>query len=323
MQPKYPRVFIIILTWNSNPDTLECLASLEQADYSNYRTVLVDNGSTDGTVATVREQFPSVLTIENGRNLGYAEGNNIGIRYALEHAADFILILNNDTVVAADLLQHLVSAALQYPGAGIFSPKIYMYYPPSVVWFAGTKWDSSTAKFLSPGSGEREKSSESECYSTDYASGCALFARVEIARTIGLFDERFFLVWEEADWCYRARRAGYEILVQPQAKVRHKVSRTFMDSNSGIDYQYYFSRNRWLWIERNLKGTARLKAFQRCLRETYWCMLELAKRDLSASERNILQARLVGTRHYFLRRFGHGPSFTKIDSRDTRKAIVT
>jgi len=303
-----PSITIVILSWNGIQDTVECLQSVRSLKYDNFRIVLVDNGSTDDTVRTIRGQFSEISIIENDRNMGYAEGNNIGIRYALSEGADYVLILNNDTIVDPLLLESLVSTAKSTSHSGIFSPNIYWYSQPTLLWFAGAEWKNDIANFV-PTQLKNGISKITYNYTTDYACGCALFINTTVISKIGLFDSRFFLTWEEADLCYRARRAGYSIGVEPRAKIWHKVSRSFADGSQGAHYQYYYTRNRFLWIEKNLFGTDKMNAFKRCLREIFWHTLETKSRGLKLQNDPVLRAKLLGTLHYTLRRFGPGPSF--------------
>lgn len=137
-----PQVFIIILNWNGKTDTLACLNSLQKITYSNQEVVVIDNGSSDDSVAQIKTLYPEVIILETGENLGYAEGNNVGIRYALEHHAEFILLLNNDTIVAPDVLDQLANAALQNPEAGVFGATLFYMDKPDTVWFAGAQWNA-------------------------------------------------------------------------------------------------------------------------------------------------------------------------------------
>jgi len=299
-----PSIYVIVLAWNNLNDTLECLASLQHLDYPDYEIVLVDNGSTDNTANTVRPQFPRAHVIENARNLGYAEGNNVGIRYALARGADYVWILNNDVVVAAEALARLVEVAEVQSDAGILSPAVYWQSRPDVIWFAGARWIAERANFQPIESGKVDNGQLGlEPYDTEYANGCAMLIKAEAARKVGLFDPRFFLLWEEVDLCYRARRNGYRVMVVPRAGVRHKVSRSFESSPAG-SYLYYYTRNRLLWIERNLPGKTRVQALLRVLREMYWLGLQTIKYNTPPGERTSAKYQFMGFFDYVCRRFG-------------------
>jgi GT2 family glycosyltransferase len=119
-----PKVGVVVLNWNGKEDTLACLESLASVTYPAFEIYVVDNGYSDGSVPVVRSRFPNSTVIENGRNLGFAGGNNVGIRYALERGADYVLILNNDTLVAPDLLDRMMGAALRESDVGVVGAKI-------------------------------------------------------------------------------------------------------------------------------------------------------------------------------------------------------
>src|SRR3989339_346256 len=123
-----PLVYILILNWNGKEDTLECLSSLKKIDYPNYKTIVIDNGSTDDSVKIINKKYPKIKIIENKKNLGYAEGNNVGIRYALKNKADYVLILNNDTIVDKKFLTELVKVGESNEKVGIVGPNVYCYF---------------------------------------------------------------------------------------------------------------------------------------------------------------------------------------------------
>ncbi len=250
---KSPSVWIIVLNWNGWADTLACLTSLRQLCYPGSRIVVVDNGSTDDSVATLRQVASptEVEIIESGRNLGYAGGNNLGIRYALERGADFILVLNNDTMVDPMLLDDLVSAADRHPEAGCFGPWIFYMDDPDRLWFTRTEWAPAAAAFTASDKGRLASELTRESTSTEYVCGAALFFRADVARQIGLLDERFFLVYEDSDWCFRARRAGFECVTVPSARVWHKIGTSFGSEASPLR-TYFSARNKLLWAEKNV-----------------------------------------------------------------------
>jgi GT2 family glycosyltransferase len=249
---KPPSVAIVVLNWNGLADTLACLRSLRDLRYAGRRIVVVDNGSTDGSVAGLRSAATSreFELIETDRNLGYAGGNNVGIRHALKHGADFVLVLNNDTTVDPMLLDELLGAADRHPKAGCFGPWIFYMHDPERLWFARAAWSSRFASFNWPGKNRLASEVPGEAVGTDYVCGAALFFRASVARQIGFLDERFFLVYEESDWCYRARRAGFECLTVPAARVWHKVGTSFGSEDSPLR-TYFSTRNKLLWAEKN------------------------------------------------------------------------
>lgn len=242
-----PRVAILVLNWNGLRDTLDCLASLEHLDYPNYGVVVVDNGSTDGSPSAVRERFPRVSVIENGENLGFAGGNNVGMRHALERGVDYVLLLNNDTEVAPDFLSLLVEAARTEPQVGIVGPTIYYGEQPAVVWSAGGEidWRRGTTRMV--GLNERDVGQFGVApREMDFVTGCALLVKRAVPERVGLLDERFFAYYEEIEWCVRASRAGFKIVHLPQAKVWHKIPLDARESSPQV--HYYMTRNRLLFM---------------------------------------------------------------------------
>ncbi len=262
-----PVISIVVLNWNAAEDTLACLNSLAALTYPNFKVIVVDNGSTDDSLARLRRcnaSYPLRL-LETGSNMGFAGGNNYGTRYALEHGADFVLVLNNDTTVAPDLLECLLAAAQRLPDAGVFSARILYFDEPQRVWFDGARWNPSCLQLEWPGKDAEEDTLDTTDHDTDYACGAALFFRSEVARQIGLLDESFFLVWEEVDWCFRTRKAGWRNIVVPAAKVWHKIGVSFGGESSPL--RTYFSiRNELLWFSRHAPFSARLRLWIKDLR---------------------------------------------------------
>lgn len=256
-----PLVYIIILNWNGRDDTLACLASVAKIDYSDFRVIVVDNGSADDSVRAIRSAFPEVELIETGKNLGFAGGNNVGIRRALDLGADYVLLLNNDTEVDPTMLDAFVAAAKHHPDAGVFSGKIYYHAEPRRIWYAGAKWNSSTARFDQIAEGELDDGrSYSTVCETAYACGCAFFIPATRLREIGLLDEDFFLYFEETDWCFRANEAGHPSIFVPDAKLWHKVSVSFGGEGSPLAL-YFITRNRLLWARRHAGMSRRLHVY--------------------------------------------------------------
>lgn len=253
------RVVVVVLNWNGRADTLSCLESLRAAVNENRKVVVVDNGSTDGSVTSIRAAYPEVELIETGRNLGYAGGNNVGIERAVAQGAEYVLVLNNDTICAPNLIDRLLAAATCHPRAGMFCPRILYMHDPARVWFDEARWNSASLYFSFPGKDRLESELPSDEREIDYACGAALFVRAQVIRQIGAFDSRYFLVWEEADWCYRARELGWLSMVIPSAKVWHRVGASFGTEASPLR-TYFSSRNRLVWLFRHGTLSERLRA---------------------------------------------------------------
>ncbi|MCK5534758.1 glycosyltransferase [bacterium] len=242
------KVYIVILNWNGLKDTLECLKSLEKLDYSLFKVVIVDNGSEDKQeVCLITQKYPWVELIVNKENLGFAGGNNVGIKYALNCGADYILLLNNDTIVESSLLKELVKVIESNKKIGMAGPKIYYQNPLDKVWFGGGK-----IRWWRPvhiGEGVVDRGKLEKVKQSDYISGCALLIKKEVIEKIGLLDNRFFLYYEDVDWSLRARKAGYRLMFVPQARVWHKISSSL--GKSSVQSIYYGIRNRLLLLQKH------------------------------------------------------------------------
>lgn len=218
-----PKVSIVILNWNSKKDTLECLSSVRNIEYPNLEVIVLDNGgSTDGSQEAIRKQFPEVRLIEVQGNRGFAGGNNIALR---EASGDYYLLLNNDTVVDKNVVKRLVEAGESSRDIGITGPKMYLYDRKNVFWFAGGFMQKHYGT-IHRGYGEVDRGQYDRTEDVDIMSGCALMVKKEVVDKIGFLDEEFFLYYEDADWCLRARKAGYRIVYVPSAVIWHKCCGT-------------------------------------------------------------------------------------------------
>jgi len=249
---KSPRVAVIVLNWNGRDDTFACLESLRQLNHPNYEIIVVDNGSTDGSVEAVQASFPDVTILETGANLGFAEGNNVGLRHALTHGADYVLLLNNDTEVAPDFISLLVDAIEATPQAGVAGPTIYYFDRPATIWSAGGAIDWRRGDSRMMGLDEVDEGQYNAIREVGFVTGCALLTRREVIENVGMLDPRFFLYYEEIEWCVRAAHAGYKILHVPQARVWHKIAPARQAASPHI--HYYMTRNRMLFLRSTHAG---------------------------------------------------------------------
>jgi GT2 family glycosyltransferase len=240
-----PRVGIVVLNWNQPTDTLACLESLRHVSYPAYQVILVDNGSTDGSPALVRERHPDVTLIQNPTNLGFAGGNNVGIARALRDEADYVMLLNNDTELAPEMLRTLVDVAEGDPTIGVVGPKIYYYDEASVIWSAGGGVDKLGQPWHYQAD-QVDDGSRQHNEDVDYVTGCAILVKRGVIDAIGALDERFFIYFEETEWCARARRAGYRVVYVPSARMWHKIQPTARPLSRR--YLYLMTRNRLLYL---------------------------------------------------------------------------
>lgn len=229
------QMYVILLTFNDSASALRCLQSIQVANYPELKVVVVDNASEDDTVAAIQHKFPKYQIIVNERNLGFGAGCNVGLRVALTKQAEFVMLINQDTVIANNLFHAFVEAAQACPQAGILTPKTYFL----------KKTDDKRERLLYGGSWRGrlpfqqripgielvdDGSHEVPCQ-VDYAWGHGMFMRTAMLREIGLFDEDFFMYFEDMDLCRRASEAGYQICYIPQAQMWHDIEDGYRSSN--------------------------------------------------------------------------------------------
>jgi GT2 family glycosyltransferase len=245
------RVAIVVLSWNGRDDTLACLSSLRAATYEPTSIVVVDNGSRDGTVEAVRETFPDVELLPQTANLGFAEGNNVGIRHALSRGCDYVLVLNNDTRVDAGFVEPLIAAAEVRADAAAVCPKILFDGAPDRIWFAGASYDPRRGyQGRLVGYRERDSAAFAGVRESERATGTAMLVPAPIFERVGLFDRELFAYSEDVDWSLRARAAGYRIYVVGDSRVYHCVSASSGGESSPTSL-YYGVRNALVVAERH------------------------------------------------------------------------
>ncbi|MFZ0925937.1 MAG: glycosyltransferase family 2 protein [Halobacteriota archaeon] len=269
-----PRVVIVILNWNGKEDTAKCLDSLTAITYPNYTILVVDNGSTDGSVEFLSERYSHIQIARNNSNIGFGAGNNIGIELALSMGADYVLLLNNDTTVDAHFLDYLVQEAERDRRIGFAGPKIYRLYEGEAaeyaVWktfgwkrmpldaverttllhSAGGSFNAWLGKIRHRGAAEFDVGQYDEQKVVDFVEGSCVLVRRDVINRIGLLDASYFTYLEDVDWCLRGQRAGYATVFVPRAKIWHKGSK----SSSHENRVYYYARNKlWLMQKRTTK----------------------------------------------------------------------
>lgn len=213
-----PRVTCIVLNWNGWQDTVDCLEVLNVSTYSNISVLVVDNGSTDDSVSRIRNAHPGVAIIETRRNLGFAGGNNAGIRHALAQGAEYVWLLNNDTTPAPDALSALVAKATSDSGLGAVASVSYYADTPSEV----EAWGGAHVNLWCGFGRNSTQPRPDEWFHS--LNGTSLLISKAALEDAGLLDEGFFLYWEDTEFCLRLRKRGWRLGAAPDSAIIHKVS---------------------------------------------------------------------------------------------------
>ena len=250
---KNPTVFILILNWNSYDDTLECIISLQKIKYQNHRIIIIDNGSKTNEIDNIKKKFNEIEIIHSDKNLGFSGGNNIGIEYSIKNGAELILLLNNDTIVEPDFLNHLINASNDNEKIGITVPKIKYYSNPDNIWYAGGYISNLKGSAYTIGEGESGEKYQINKFVT-FATGCCMLIKKQVFEDVGYWDEDYFLYLEDADFCKRTTVAGFKILFVPGSKIFHKVNTATTKNNKNLPL-YYMFRNRLYFSKKLLPNT--------------------------------------------------------------------
>src|ERR1700744_3581506 len=248
-------VSIITVNFNQSLVTEQLLQSINSTNtYSNINIIVVDNGSKENDTEIWKVKYPGVDFIRSDINLGFAGGNNLGIKAA---KGDYLFFVNNDTEFTPGLVQTMASVLDNHPEVGMVSPKIMYFDEPGMIQYAGyTPMNYYTARNYTVGQFEMDKGQYDNITGpTGYGHGAAMMVRREAIDKAGTMAENFFLYFEEMDWCDRIRKAGYQIWVDTRATIFHKES-VSVGKMSGLK-EYFMNRNRLLFIRRNAPGSAK------------------------------------------------------------------
>ncbi len=271
------KVFVILVNYNKEKITIECLDSLKKI--KNINVVVVDNYPSS-PIRNVEKDYKIIglKIIYNEKNLGFTGGNNTGIDYALTNGADYVLILNNDTLVDSSFADELVYFANSHQDAGIVAPKIYFakgyefhkdrYRTEDlgkIIWYAGGLIDWKNVYASHRGVDEVDKGQYDDVIETEFATGCCFLMPREVIEKVGKFDDDYFLYFEDADLSQRVKKKGYKVYYNPQSVIWHKNASS--TGGSGSDLQdYYLTRNRLLFGFKYAPARAKFALFREGLR---------------------------------------------------------
>ncbi len=254
-----PHVFIIIVNWNGKKDTIACLSSLKRLNTKGIQVdiIVVDNGSSDDSIEVIRKKFPEVFVHESGENLGFTGGNNVGISLALQHGANYVWLLNNDTLADKEALQSLLSAFTD-DRVGISGSKIYFAagreyhkdkYKASergkVLWYAGGLIDWNNMYASHRGVDEVDNGQYDQIEEAPFVTGCSMMIKTKVFDSIDKFNDTYYLYLEDLDFCLRAQKAGFHTLYIPSSIIWHVNAGSSGGPGSKL-HEYYLTRNRLL-----------------------------------------------------------------------------
>jgi GT2 family glycosyltransferase len=220
------KVSIVIVNWNNYVDTFECIESIYEIDYKNIEIIVVDNGSTDGSYQKLLSSRKIDILLRSAKNVGFSAGHNIGIKRALVNGADYVMIINNDTVVAKDFLSEMVLFMDRNSDAGVVGGKIYYHSHPNTIWTIGGDVSLFRGGSVYYGNKQEDVGQYENVLELTHISGCLSMVRSEVFKEVGLLSEQYFFRGEEWDFCYRVKHSKYKMFYIPTSKIWHKVSKS-------------------------------------------------------------------------------------------------
>lgn len=296
-------IYPILLNFNGWRDTVACLDSIAGQTGVECRSVVVDNASQDESVERIGQAHPRAEIILNSSNLGFAGGCNVGIRRAMELGAEYLFIINNDTTLEPDCCALLLECLRGNPDAAVVSPAIYLFSDRSRPWFTGSRVNLELPALQHEERNVRQDGDVAP-YDLPWTTGCAMLVPAKRFQQIGVFDERYFCYYEDADWSFRARAAGCRCMLYPRAVIYHKVSAS--TANTPFLPFYYSARNRLLFFRERMRGPDGRSAVRRLtiqgLRSA--ARLRLPLPPLRGKDRVVARGSALGTLDYYCGHFG-------------------
>jgi hypothetical protein len=208
-----PLVYVIVVNYNGGEYLKTCLSSIEKQTYPNYKTIVIDNASTDNSEEYIRQYFPRITLIQAKKNLGFAQGNNLAIKSAIDQKTDYVFLVNNDTELESDLVEKLIKTAEHDDSIGIVGPAVFDLKNKKSLQEMGMAIDKFGYALA------LKSHSDKNC--VFFVSGCAIMIKSELISRMGFFDESYFMFAEDLDLCWRSMLAGYKIIVNENARIYH------------------------------------------------------------------------------------------------------
>ena len=255
---KQSNTLVIILNWQQAAVTVECVQAVRAMTGPAPDILLIDNGSGDDSVLYLHRQLPDVPLLKLEENMGFAAGVNSGLQWAIQQQYAYALLLNNDAFPAPDMLARLLAEA--EPDIALLAPKIYYEEPPNVIWFAGGRQHSILLEMRETGQGEVDSSKWAGSRDVDYLLGTGILVNLALLREVGLFDQRYFMYYEDLDLSLRVRAAGYRLRQVGEAHLYHRVSLSSGGTDSPMQ-RYHLARSSVLFFRRHARRGRPLAIF--------------------------------------------------------------
>ncbi len=289
---KEPLIYIVLLNWNGYKDTIECVKTLSKVKYKNFKILIVDNASANESVKVLKKELPQIKLLVNKENLGFSGGCNVGIKYALKDKADYVLLLNNDTLVDKNFLTELIKVSESDKNIGIVSPFIFYADSPKKIWSAGLNFRYKNAwPFIDENRETLDKGQFKKPLKNEYLTGCSMLIKKDVFNKIGYFKDEYFLYLEDMDFSVRATRCNLTLYSVPSSKIWHKIGQSSKGGSHKV--KYFFVRNTLLFFKYNFTQKEISKYVYYYIKEYLYQFLQCLK------QRDFMRAKaiLIGFYH--------------------------
>jgi GT2 family glycosyltransferase len=296
MNQPWPLVYILLLNWNTEKHTLACLASLQAVSYPNYKIIVLDNASSDGSPDAIAAAYPAIPLLRMPRNLGFTGANNVGFQYALGQGVEFVYLLNTDTHVASTFLSEAVQTATLDKSIGIVGSKVLHADQPNRLQFVGLHANLTVGHHGRPfGYNEVDQGQYDHIADVDLIGGCAMMVSRSCVEATGGFDDSFFAFHEDFDLCLRAQASGFRVVMSPASRVWHEGGGS-MGGATSVGHMYYSVRNALRLAQRHKPAANKVLSVFRtiCIVGAHMAQVALNRPSLAA-----MTAIAAGARDYY------------------------
>ncbi len=302
--PMKPRISINILTWNNLNDTTECVNSVLKITYPHLNICLIHNGSSADITEALHLKFPDITHINLPKNLGFAQGHNVGLKRILENNMDYVLLLSHDTTVSEDIIDKFLQSTQAFPQPHIFGAKLYYYQQPKKIWHGLPQWDNHKCSFQYIHHNKFDNTNSlTKTEKMSYACATGMFLPTSIIKDVGFFDPDYFCYFEDIDLCWRASKKNYDCYYIPQAHIWHKAFQSAYKEKTSDTVRYFQLRNKLLWARKQLPFTKRMTLYKNVL----WGLFKqiYSNKKSSTHKKGIIKIKLRAIKDFLLCHYGN------------------